>query len=131
VRPAHANARLPAHHQPTTNRPPQAQGRLHRNLAHRITIPDQQRAASDADSDSESGSDEDEPEAAAAVAAAAAASGRTAALPYGAGRFKQAHTLSATALALSQDGSTAFTVSKDGSICKWDVETMKRVQLMR
>ncbi|KAF6261907.1 WD40-repeat-containing domain protein [Scenedesmus sp. NREL 46B-D3] len=41
----------------------------------------------------------------------------------------RAHRLSPTALALSADEATAFTVSKDGSILKWDVETMQRTQL--
>lgn len=51
---------------------------------------------------------------------------------YGAGgRFCRAHRLSPTALALSEDESTAYTVSKDGVILKWDVETMTRTQLVR
>ncbi|GIL62272.1 hypothetical protein Vafri_16561 [Volvox africanus] len=41
------------------------------------------------------------------------------------------HRLAATAVALTGDDSTAFTVSKDGGICRWDVETMKRTQLYR
>ncbi|GIM09576.1 hypothetical protein Vretimale_13420 [Volvox reticuliferus] len=41
------------------------------------------------------------------------------------------HRLAATAIALTGDDSTAFTVSKDGGICRWDVETMKRTQLYR
>ncbi|GLC40987.1 hypothetical protein PLESTB_000954900 [Pleodorina starrii] len=41
------------------------------------------------------------------------------------------HRLSATAVALTTDDTTAYTVSKDGSICRWDVETMKRTQLYR
>jgi hypothetical protein len=39
--------------------------------------------------------------------------------------------LSPTAVALSADESSAFTVSKDGSILRWDLETMKRTQLVR
>ncbi|GFR43265.1 hypothetical protein Agub_g4327 [Astrephomene gubernaculifera] len=41
------------------------------------------------------------------------------------------HRLSATAVALTSDDATAFTVSKDGGVCRWDVETMKRTQLYR
>ena len=102
----------------------EAAGRLHRNLAHRVTVPDQSEPAEA--SSSEDGSDEEDDDDAAAAAAAAA---RAAA--YGAGRFRRGHELSATALALSLDGATAFTVSKDGSILKWDVETGRKLQLMR
>ncbi len=38
------------------------------------------------------------------------------------------HRLPATALALSSDDRTAFSVSKDGSILKFDVETGRRLQ---
>jgi ribosomal RNA-processing protein 9 len=47
------------------------------------------------------------------------------------GRFARAHRLSATAVALTSDDRTAFTVSKDGSIFRWDVETMKIVQRLQ
>jgi hypothetical protein len=32
---------------------------------------------------------------------------------------------------LSADERTAYTVSKDGTILRWDLETMKRTQLVR
>ena len=127
----------------------EAQGRLHRNLARRISVPDQTVAAApvprrrlgaagdsdsegDSSSDDDSGSSSDDDEAAAARAAseAALASG-IGTLPYGAGRFAPGHELTATALALSVDGATAFTVSKDGGILKWDVETMAATPLRR
>lgn len=101
----------------------EAAGRLHRNLAHRVTVPDQGTPA-EASSSEDEASDDDDDEAVAAAAAARIAA-------YGAGRFRPGHELSATALALSLDGSTAFTVSKDGSILKWDVETGRKLQLMR
>ncbi|KXZ42593.1 hypothetical protein GPECTOR_132g605 [Gonium pectorale] len=41
------------------------------------------------------------------------------------------HRLAATGLALTSDDATAYTVSKDGGICRWDVETGKRTQLYR
>lgn len=117
----------------------EAQGRLQRNLAHRVSVPDQSRPArrpspdSD-DSDDETGgggsSSESEEEEEAAATVVAAAGGRRA-LPFGAGRFAAAHELPATAVALSGDGLTAFTVGKDGRIFKWDVETMKKTQLTR
>ncbi|KAG2502173.1 hypothetical protein HYH03_000660 [Edaphochlamys debaryana] len=50
---------------------------------------------------------------------------------YAAPACARAHRLAATAVALTADDSTAFTVSKDGAICRWDVETMKRTQLYR
>lgn len=48
-----------------------------------------------------------------------------------AGRARRGHKLPATGLALSQDDTTAWTVSKDGTICRWDIETGKRTQLDR
>jgi hypothetical protein len=102
----------------------EVQGRLHRNLARRISVPDQQQPASESESEDEEGA---AASAAAVVAAASAGMG----LPYGAGRFRPAHALSATALALSGDGAVAFTVGKDGSIFKWDVEAGRKLQLMR
>lgn len=44
---------------------------------------------------------------------------------------RHGHRLSATAVALTADDATAFSVAKDGTICKWDVETMKRTSLFR
>jgi ribosomal RNA-processing protein 9 len=79
----------------------QSSGRLQRKLAHRVVTPQQPPAA-------------------------AAGSSR-----YGTGRFCRAHRLSPTALALSADEATAFTVSKDGTILRWDLEAMKRTQLIR
>lgn len=46
-------------------------------------------------------------------------------------RFARCHRLSVTAVALANDDRTAFSVSKCGTIFKWDLETMQRVQLMR
>ncbi|KAI8474140.1 MAG: WD40-repeat-containing domain protein [Monoraphidium minutum] len=109
----------------------EAQGRLHLNLAHRISVPDQTRPARRAPSSDSESDDESEDGDGGAAAAAAAAHGGGGALPYGAGRFAPAHDASATAVALSQDGETAFTVGKDGSIFKWDVEAMRKVQLLR
>lgn len=43
----------------------------------------------------------------------------------------RAHRLAATAVCLTSDDATAFTVSKDGGICRWDVETGKRTHLYR
>ncbi|KAG2439576.1 hypothetical protein HXX76_004928 [Chlamydomonas incerta] len=43
----------------------------------------------------------------------------------------RAHRLAATAVCLTADDATAFTVSKDGGICRWDVETGKRTHLYR
>ncbi len=45
--------------------------------------------------------------------------------------YHRGHKLSATALALTSDDRTAYTVSKDGGIVRWDIETMKRTQLYR
>lgn len=45
--------------------------------------------------------------------------------------YHRGHKLSATALALTSDDRTAYTVSKDGGIVRWDIETMKRTQLFR
>jgi hypothetical protein len=85
----------------------QAAGRLQRKLAHRLLMPDQQQQQPAVDSSSQ------------------------ATARYGSGRFVRAHRLSPTAVALSGDGCVAFSVSKDGSILRWDVETMKRTQLVR
>uniref|UniRef100_A0A383W750 Uncharacterized protein n=1 Tax=Tetradesmus obliquus TaxID=3088 RepID=A0A383W750_TETOB len=86
----------------------EAQGRLQRRLAHRLLLPQQ-----------------------AAAAATSSSSSRSSGVLYGSGRFSRAHRLSPTALALTADEAVAFTVSKDGSILKWDVETMQRTQLVR
>jgi ribosomal RNA-processing protein 9 len=88
----------------------QAQGRLQRRLAHRLLLPQQQQQQ---------------------AAAGPSSSSRSSSALYGTGRFMRAHRLSPTALALSADEATAFTVSKDGIILKWDVETMQRTQLVR
>lgn len=80
----------------------EAQGRLQRRLAHRLLLPDQ---------------------------SAPSTSGRSSF--YGAGCFARAHRLSPTAVALAADERTAYTVAKDGSILKWDLETMQRTQIVR
>lgn len=100
----------PAHVRTATNvsTHSQSSGRLQRKLAHRVQVP-QQPDAADAGAD-----------------AGSASSSR-----YGSGRFCRAHRLSPTAVALSADECSAFTVSKDGSILRWDLETMKRTQLVR
>eukprot|EP00879_Flechtneria_rotunda_P019665 GHRR01020662.1.p1 GENE.GHRR01020662.1~~GHRR01020662.1.p1 ORF type:complete len:198 (+),score=62.67 GHRR01020662.1:43-636(+) len=87
----------------------EAQGRLHVKLAHRVVLPSQQVSATTEEDPQPSGR------------------GRL----YGTGNFCRAHRLSPTALALSSDERTAFTVAKDGTILKWDVETMQRTQLIR
>ena len=43
----------------------------------------------------------------------------------------RAHRLAPTALALTSDDTTAFTVAKDGTIFKWDVETCRKTSLYR
>eukprot|EP00798_Chlamydomonas_sp_ICE-L_P000029 gene29-12841_t len=48
-----------------------------------------------------------------------------------AGSCNRGHRLSATAVALMPDDSAAFTVSKDGGIIKWDLETMQKTRLFR
>jgi WD40 repeat protein len=40
------------------------------------------------------------------------------------------HRLSATAVSLSSDDKFAVTVSKDGSIIKWDLDTMKKTEIL-
>lgn len=50
---------------------------------------------------------------------------------HGDGQFSRAHRLSPTALTLSADDTVAFTVGKDGSIFRWDIETLRKVQLYR
>jgi hypothetical protein len=89
----------------------QAQGRLQRKLAHRVVLPElppQQQQQQHAD-----------------------VGGRCSSGSGSGGRFSRAHRLSPTALALSSDGRTAFSVGKDGVILRWDLETMKRTQLVR
>lgn len=45
---------------------------------------------------------------------------------YGAGRLLRGHRLAATAVALSDDSSAAFTATKCGALLKWDLETGRR-----
>ena len=45
--------------------------------------------------------------------------------------FKRGHRLPATAVALAADDSFAVSVSKDGSILKWDMVTMQKTRLYR
>lgn len=47
------------------------------------------------------------------------------------GVAKKGHRLAATGLALLPDESAAFTVSKDGSLLKWDMETCTKTRLYR
>mmetsp|Transcript_37965 Transcript_37965/g.107255 ORF Transcript_37965/g.107255 Transcript_37965/m.107255 type:complete len:519 (-) Transcript_37965:1039-2595(-) len=49
--------------------------------------------------------------------------------PYGAGRLLKGHHWSVTGLALTSDDSTAFSVSKDGTLLRWDVETGSRIKM--
>jgi len=93
-----------------------AAGRLHRRLAGRLRVP-----PPPADADAGAGADAAGPQ---QRQGAAARFGST-------GRLARAHRLSATAVALTSDDRTAFTVSKDGTIYRWDVETLTRVQLLR
>lgn len=46
-------------------------------------------------------------------------------------RLYRGHRLAPTAIALTSDDRTAFSVSKDGTIFKWDVETMSKTRLHR
>lgn len=46
-------------------------------------------------------------------------------------RCWRSHRLSATAICLSSDDRVAYSVSKDGSIFQWDVETMKHTRMRR
>lgn len=111
--PAHTHPHIQSH-TPLTHTHAQASGRLQRKLAHRVQIPPQQQQQPAAS------------EAAAGVVSSSSSS------RFGAsGRFCRAHRLSPTAVALSADECIAFTVSKDGSILRWDLETMKRTQLIR
>ncbi len=102
----------------------QASGRLQRQIASSIRIPQPSSSGRAADSQ-------------AAAAAGAAGSVTVASLAgppqswSAPGRFGRAHRLSPTALALTSDDRTVFTVGKDGSIFKWDVETWKKTQLER
>lgn len=100
----------PAHVRSATNVSTHSQtsGRLQHKLAHRVQIPQQLDAAD-----------------------AGAGAGSVSSSRYGTGRFCHAHRLSPTAVALSADECSAFTVSKDGSILRWDLETMKRTQVVR
>jgi hypothetical protein len=101
----------------------QTHGRLQRHIAHHLLLPPlQQQLAAEG--------------AAAAIAGRLAAdtassSSSARASLYGTGRFVKAHRLSPTALALTSDEQKMYSVSKDGLILKWDVETMQRVQVFR
>lgn len=46
-----------------------------------------------------------------------------------AGLARRGHRLSATALALAHDDSACWTVSKDGALIRWDVETGVKTRL--
>jgi len=116
---AHQTTPRPVHYAPCL----QTQGRLQRHIAHHLLLPPVQKQL-------------------AAEGAAAAIAGRHAADTasssssaraslYGTGRFVKAHRLSPTALALTSDEQKMYSVSKDGLILKWDVETMQRVQVFR
>ncbi len=45
--------------------------------------------------------------------------------------MRKGHRLPATAVALAADESFAVTVSKDGSIVKWDLSNMSKTRLYR
>ncbi|BDA48673.1 U3 small nucleolar RNA-interacting protein 2 [Coccomyxa sp. Obi] len=76
----------------------QSMGRLQRKIASKVRLPDLRQLSS----------------------AEASTSGR--------GRLTRCHRLSLTALAVTSDDSTAFSVSKDGSIFQTDIESGKRVR---
>jgi ribosomal RNA-processing protein 9 len=81
----------------------QAAGRLQRKIARSVSIPDQSQPSTSGSGVSW----------------------------YGAGKLHRCHRLAVTAVALTADDTTAFTVSKDGTIFKWDLATMKKQQLHR
>eukprot|EP00887_Chlorella_sp_A99_P001865 scaffold19.g1865.t1 len=92
-------------------------GHYQRRLAHRLALPPLPRAE-----------EYQRPGAAAAEAAGAEAGGEPT-LP--APRFLRVHRLPVTAVALSPDDRTCYSVSKDGGIIRCDVETGKRTALQR
>ena len=92
----------------------QASGRVQRKLAHRLIMPTYDGEPDEATA----GPASSDPTSAAAAAAARAS-------------CKKGHRLPATAVVLSGDESFAVTVSKDGSIIKWDLATLQRTRLFR
>ena len=86
----------------------EASGRVQKMLAHRLILPSHPEESQLCGSPSSSS----------ALAASSAAS-------------KKGHRLPATAIALSSTDSFAISVSKDGSIIRWDLDTMKRTRMMR
>lgn len=48
---------------------------------------------------------------------------------YGSGKTLRGHRLSVTGVALTTDDATAFSVSKDGAVLRWDVETQTRTKM--
>ena len=81
-------------------------GRVRREIAHALVPP---RRLLDSDDDA-SGDDEGDDRA---------------------GVVWKGHRLSVTGLALTADDSTAYSVSKEGGICRWDVETGARTKFPR
>jgi WD40 repeat protein len=115
-----------AHPAPTNG--VQASGRAQRKLAHTVRIPDYD--AGEGGSGEDVGSDGDGPSTAAVgssesdpSSASAAAAARVA--------IHRGHRLPATAVALAADDSFCVTVSKDGSILKWDLASMAKTRLYR
>ncbi|KAG1675461.1 hypothetical protein FOA52_001760 [Chlamydomonas sp. UWO 241] len=110
----------------------EASGRAQRKLAHTVRIPDYDAEAEAGGCGEGHGSDGDGPSTAAGgssesdpSSASAAAAARVA--------LHRGHRLPATAVALAADDSFCVTVSKDGSILKWDLTsaTMAKTRLYR
>lgn len=51
-------------------------------------------------------------------------------LPAGEGKTLRGHRLSVTGVALTADDTTGFSVSKDGAVLRWDIETQKRAKML-
>jgi len=49
---------------------------------------------------------------------------------YGEGKTLRGHRLSVTGVALTADDATGFSVSKDGAVLRWDIETQKRAKML-
>ncbi|GAX81002.1 hypothetical protein CEUSTIGMA_g8437.t1 [Chlamydomonas eustigma] len=93
----------------------EASGRVQRKLAHRMVLP----------------SFEDPPEASTSQQSLQGSLTSSAAFTAARSAVKKGHNLPATAVVLSTDDSFAVTVSKDGSILKWDLSTMQKSRLYR
>jgi len=99
---------------------------VQRKIAHAIKVPNFGEPVDESD-----GADDGVGRPAAAVVTADAEPSSSAAAAAARAACHRGHRLPATAVALASDDSFAVSVSKDGSILKWDLTTMAKTRLFR